>query len=212
MPAVPCATYSLIVRDPETGWLGSGVASKYLAVGPAVSHAMPGVGVVHAQFWCSHDAAHRILKNLAMRMPVPQALKSALAGDPEPEKRQILVMDWRGHTAFHSGALAPPVVAHEMEQDVIAAGNTLASADVIDAMLRSLRMSGGKPLLERLILALEAADNAGGDVRGKQSAAVRVIQGPEPPTSDDCLDLRVDDHPEPIAELQRLHRLTPRKA
>jgi len=211
MATHPCATYSLILRDPETRWIGSAVASKHLAVGPAVSHAMAGVGVVHAQFWCCHDTAALILKHLAWRMPIQEALNQALIADPEPQKRQVLVMDWLGNTAFHSGALAPSVVAHEAERNLIAAGNNLASADVIDAMIRSLNMSGDEPLLLRLILALEAAEDSGGDSCGKQSAAVRIIQGPEPPTSDECLDLRVDDHPNPIAELHRLYKLTLKK-
>lgn len=208
MMRVSCATFSIILRDPETSWLGSGVASKYLAVGPVVSHALAGVGVVHVQFWPSHDLANRILKHLAWRMPVQDALKTALASDPVPQKRQVLVMDWRGDTAVHTGAEAPAVCAEEVQQGLVIAGNTLASTDVVDAMVRSLNLSGGDPLLLRLIRALEAAAIRGGDSRGEQSAAVRVSQGPEPPTSDECLDLRVDDHPEPLKELRRLYELS----
>lgn len=206
-----CATYSLILRDPATGWIGSAIASKYLAVGPAVSHSMAGVGVVHGQFHCCHDTANRILKNIAWRMSINDALKTALAQDTMPEKRQLLVMDWKGNTAVHTGALATAVAAQESQQDLVIAGNTLVSADVVDAMLRSLNMSGGEPLLLRLIRALEAGERAGGDSRGKQSAAVRIVQPPKPPTSDDCLDLRVDDHPDPIAELHRLYALAVKK-
>ena len=209
--SIYAATYSLILRDPGTGWIGSAIASKYLAVGASVSHSMAGVGVVHGQFWCCHDTANRILKNLAWRMSVNDALKTALAQDPLPEKRQLLVMDWMGNTVVHTGADPTPITAQESRQDLAVAGNTLVSAEVIDAMLRSLNMSAGEPMLLRLIRALEAGERVGGDSRGKQSAAVRIVQPPEPPTSDDCLDLRVDDHTDPIAELHRLYELAVKK-
>ena len=100
----PCATFSLILRDPRTGRLGSAVASKYLAVGGAVVHAQPGVGTVHAQFWCCHDTAHRVLRELATGAAPDAALAQALAADPLPHKRQVLVMDMQGRAAIHTGA------------------------------------------------------------------------------------------------------------
>jgi uncharacterized Ntn-hydrolase superfamily protein len=141
-------------------------------------------------------------------MSAQEALKTALGIDPQPQKRQLLVMDWKGNGALHTGEDAVEVHGTHSEPNLVVGGNTLASTEVIEAMLRSIVNSAGKPLLLRLILALEAAESRGGDHRGKQSAAARVIQPPEPPTSDDILDLRVDDHPEPVKELQRLYRLT----
>ncbi|MFZ4693586.1 MAG: DUF1028 domain-containing protein [Verrucomicrobiia bacterium] len=207
----PCSTYSLIVRDPKTGWLGSAVASKYLAVGGAVSHSQPGVGIVHAQFWCSHDAANRILAAIAAGTPPPAALNQAIAADPLPHKRQLLVMDMQGCAAVHTGADATPEHHLTMQTNLVAAGNTLASKDVVEAMVRSIQATGGQPLILRLILALEAAEALGGDHRGKQSAAVRVLQPMDRPwTDDEILDFRADDHPNPIAELRRLYELSPK--
>jgi uncharacterized Ntn-hydrolase superfamily protein len=124
-----------------------------------------------------------------------------------PEKRQVLVMNWKGQTAVHTGSEATPVHAQHAEQDLVIAGNTLASELVIEAMVRCVRNNMDQPLLLRLILALEAGESRGGDHRGKQSAAVRAVQGSEPPTSNDVLDLRVDDHPAPLDELRRLYKL-----
>jgi uncharacterized Ntn-hydrolase superfamily protein len=206
-----CATYSLVARDPKTGWLGSAVASKYLAVGGAVSHSQPGVGIVHAQFWCRHDAANRILAAMAAGMPPQAALDEALAADPLPHKRQLLAMDTQGRAAVHTGADAAPEHHHLVRPDLVAAGNTLASKDVVEAMARSIQATGGQPLILRLVLALEAAEALGGDHRGKQSAAVRVLQPMDRPwTDDEILDFRVDDHPNPIAELRRLYELSPK--
>lgn len=207
----PCATYSFLLRDPVSGWLGSAVASKYLAVGGAVSHPWPGAGVVHGQFWCSHDIAHAILRGLTAGKEPQAALEAALVKDSLPHKRQILVMDMQGRTAVHTGADATPVHAAVARQDFVAAGNTLANAEVIDAIERSAEATRREPLLLRLIRGLEAAESKGGDHRGKQSAAVRVLQPADRSWNDDILDLRVDDHPDPISELHRLHQLSLKK-
>ncbi|MBI4027170.1 MAG: DUF1028 domain-containing protein [Verrucomicrobia bacterium] len=207
MRAHPCSTYSLILRDPSTGWIGSAVASRYLAVGGAVAHVLPGAGVVHSQFWCCHDTALVILKDMAAGMSAQNALATAVATDPKPQKRQILAMDIQGRTAVHTGADATPSHAQIARQDFVAAGNTLVSEGVIGAIAQSIETSKGKSLLLQLIRALEAAEAKGGDYRGKQSAAVRVIQPMGRSWSDAILDLRVDDHPSPIEELNRLYGL-----
>jgi uncharacterized Ntn-hydrolase superfamily protein len=206
-----CATYSMILRDPGTGCLGSAVASKYLAVGGAVVHSQAGVGIVHGQFNCCHDTANRILTKMADSMVPEIALEEALALDPLPHKRQILVMEMQGRTAVHTGAAATPAHAQHARQDLVAAGNTLASVAVIKVMIESFAATGSKPLLLRLILALEAAEQCGGDHRGKQSAAVRILQPMDRPWSDNILDFRVDDHPDPICELHRLFEVSQRK-
>lgn len=208
MTTRPCPTYSLILRDPTTGCLGSAVASKYLAVGGAVSHSRPGVGIVHTQFWCSHDAANRILINMDKGMEPQAALDRALASDSTPQKRQLLVMDVHGRAAVYTGAEATPPHHHIAKQGLVAAGNTLASKAVIEAMAASVETTRNQPLILRLIRALEVAEQKGGDYRGKQSAAARVLQSMDRPWTDEILDFRVDDHPDPIAELHRLYQLS----
>lgn len=168
-----------------------------------MSHDIAGVGVVHSQFWNNHDLANRVLKRLSKGERIDDAVKKALAADSAPDKRQLLAMNWKGDTAVHTGAESPAVHAQFSEQDLVAAGNTLASEKVIERMVPSARKSVGKPLLIRLILALEAGEEQGGDQRGRQAAAVRIIQPLFPPPSDACLDLRVDDHPHPLQELRR---------
>ncbi|MGD8237968.1 MAG: DUF1028 domain-containing protein [Armatimonadota bacterium] len=202
------ATFSILGRDEETGHLGSAAASRYPAVGAVVPHFAIGVGAVNTQHSHHPPLAWKALELLREGAPPEEALKQILAGDARPESRQLLILDAQGQCAAHTGDRCAAAHHHVVAEDCVAAGNTLAAEAVIEAMVEAFLGSSGERLDVRLLRALEAGEEAGGDRRGKQAAAVRVM----PPSEDGwnervCLDLRVDDHEEPIAELLRLRRV-----
>jgi uncharacterized Ntn-hydrolase superfamily protein len=200
-------TFSVIARDAETGDLGIAVSSCILAVGRAVPSVAPGVGVVAVQARSRRGLGAALLAGLASGSAPADLVKHA-AHAAEDVDRQIAVLDTEGRVAADTGRGSLPVSGHLIGDGWSVQGNMLASADVLPAMSRALRSAGGT-LAERLLAALTAGQDAGGDLRGRQSAALRVVSG-EPATEDDdgvLVDLRVDDSGDPVAQLRMLHNL-----
>jgi uncharacterized Ntn-hydrolase superfamily protein len=195
-------TYSIIARDQQTGELGVAVQSHWFSVGPIVPWARPGVGAVATQANAEVSYGPKALELLADGIDAAAALEKLLAADPGAPGRQVAVIDVAGRTATHTGAACIPFAGHVTGSAVSCQANMMASERVWPAMLAAFEASGGR-LAERLMDALEAGEDEGGDVRGRQSAALLVV----PPTGESwqaAVSLRVEDDPEPLAELRRL--------
>jgi uncharacterized Ntn-hydrolase superfamily protein len=200
-------TFSVLARDPVSGDLGIAVSSCVLAVGRAVPGARPGVGVVAVQARSRRGLRHVLLEGLT-RGAAPAELVRRAAHAAEDADRQIAVLDAAGRVAADTGQGSFPVSGHLVGDGVIVLGNMLASADVLPAMSGAFAAARG-PLADRLLAALTAGQDAGGDLRGRQSAALLVVSG-NPPTYDDDgvrVDLRVDDSGDPVAQLRVLRTL-----
>ena len=193
-------TFSLAARCPTTGQLGIATSTAALAGGAFVLHARPGVGAVATQAYTNPYLAGAVLDRLAAGASPEEAAAQALAADEGRELRQLLVVDAQGRCAAHTGQQTEPWAGHVLGEGFAAGGNTLAGLEVIPAMVEAFQASAGETLGERLVRALEAAQAAGGDKRGRQSAALYVAW------RDDYgqVDLRVDDHPDPVSEMRRL--------
>jgi uncharacterized Ntn-hydrolase superfamily protein len=194
-------TFSITARDRETGAFGVAVATARPSVGSLVPWVSPR-GAIATQARVNTDLGRQGLALLAQGVPVDVALSALLRKDSDREIRQVHGLD--GERAFcHTGGGCVPWCGHEQADEFTIAGNMLAGPDVIAAMARAFRASGGerRDLSERLLMALEAGQAAGGDKRGKQSAALLVAALREP-----CMyhNVRVDDHADPVAELRRV--------
>jgi uncharacterized Ntn-hydrolase superfamily protein len=174
-------TWSILARDPATGEIGAAVATRFFAVGALCPGVEGGVGAVCTQ------ALVRIVAALA-------------AADAGRAHRQLHVMSADGRIAAHAGAECVDWCGHAAGTDVSVAGNMLAGPQVVAATRDTFLASAGAPLAERLLMALEAGEAAGGDKRGRQSAALMIASRDPYPD----LDIRADDHPDPLAELRRL--------
>ncbi|MGY2067539.1 DUF1028 domain-containing protein [Blastococcus sp. SYSU DS0619] len=200
-------TFSVLAHDPATGDLGIAVSSCILAVGRAVPAARPGVGIVAVQARSRRGLGNALLDRLAAG-EAPAALVRRSAHSAEDADRQIAVLDTTGRVAADTGRGSFPVCGHLVGQGVSIQGNMLVSDDVLPAMSRAFTTTTGD-LPDRLLAALDAGQEAGGDLRGRQSAALLVI-GADPPTDEDDgvrLDLRVDDSGDPVAQLRMLRNL-----
>jgi len=200
-------TYSIVARDTETGELGVGVQSHWFGVGSVVPHVRAGVGAVATQ--SVPDPAHgqRILDALAEGATPDAAIDAVLNGDEGGGFRQLGVVDAQGRAASYTGPGCMAEAGHKTGTDFAVQANIMASADVWPAMAETFTGSDAAlPLAERMLAAMEAAEAAGGDIRGQQSAALVVLPPPAAPGAPPVLpvDLRVEDHPEPLAELRRL--------
>ncbi len=200
-------TFSVLARDAATGDLGIAVASCILAVGRAVPSAQPGVGVVAVQARSRRGLGARLLSGLADGA-APADLVRRAAHAAEDADRQIAVLDAAGRVAADTGQGSFPACGHLLGDGWSVQGNMLASPDVLPAMAQALGAArGGLP--DRLLAALTAGQDAGGDLRGRQSAALLVVGG-EPATEEDDgvrMDLRVDDSGDPVAQLRMLRNL-----
>ena len=196
-------TFTLLARDRDSGDLGIAVASRYPAVGGVVPYFRAGVGLVASQSYANAALAETVLDLLADGAPPAVAVAGALEGR-EPAIRQLLVMTVAGETAIYSGELCTAEVSEAVGTDCIAAGNMLADAEVCDAMVAAYTDCRGNCLAERLIHALRAGELAGGDMRGREAAAVRIWSHDYPDASRLPLDLRADHDDDPIAQLGRL--------
>ncbi|MDT7896086.1 MAG: DUF1028 domain-containing protein [Desulfurococcales archaeon] len=201
-------TFSIVGFDPDTGDLGVAVASKFLAAGAVVPHARAGVGAVATQARANYLYGPRGLEMLARGMDPQFVLDTLLQEDPDREVRQVGIVDARGRTAAFTGRNCIDWKGHKFGKHVVALGNILVGERVLDAMLEAYESTEGE-LVDKLLAALEAGDRAGGDRRGKQSAAILVVRenGGFLGFGDRYVDLRVDDHPEPVLELVRIFRL-----
>jgi uncharacterized Ntn-hydrolase superfamily protein len=200
-------TYSVLARDPSTGELGIAVSSCILAVGRAVPSVRPGVGVVAVQARSRRGLGTSLLAGLADGASPDELVKRA-AHSAEDADRQIAVLDATGRVAADTAPGSFPVSGHILGEGWSVQGNMLASTDVLPAMAQAFVAAGGG-LPDRLLAALTAGQDAGGDVRGRQSAALLVV-GADPVTDEDDgvrMDLRVDDSGDPVAQLRMLRNL-----
>ncbi len=197
-------TFSIVARDRSTGMLGMAVSTKVLAVGAICPWVRAGVGAVATQAWVNPFLGPITLDLLEEGLAAGEAMEEALAGDACAAYRQLSVVDAEGRSAAYTGAKADPWCGHIHGEDYAVAGNLLVSEETVAAMEDAyLTADQDRDLADRLIAALEAGQAAGGDRRGRQSAAVVVMHRTVVP----FVDLRVDDHPDPVAELRRLYTL-----
>ncbi len=198
-------TFSIVAFDPKTGDLGVAVASKFLAVGAVVPYAQAGVGAIATQSFANTTFGPKGLALLKKGMTSNQVLKQLLANDKDRELRQVGIVDAKGRAAAFTGKKCLPWAGHIVGKGFAVQGNILASEKVVKAMAKAFQETQGE-LAERLMAALEAGEQAGGDSRGKQSAAILVVRkgAGYGGFNDRYIDLRVDDHPEPVKELKRI--------
>jgi len=200
-------TYSIVARDGEQ-W-GVAVQSKFLAVGSVVPWAEPHVGAVATQAYANPRHGPRGLELLAQGLDAEQVVARLVAEDEGRDERQIGIVDAAGGSAAWTGPACPKWAGHRTGAGYAAQGNILAGRDTVDALAETFEGSAARPLAERLLDCLAAAQAAGGDRRGQQSASLLVVErdGGYAKLSDSLVDLRVDDHERPIEELRRLHAL-----
>jgi uncharacterized Ntn-hydrolase superfamily protein len=201
----PIATYSIVARDPVTGDMGVAVQSHWFSVGSAVSWAEAGVGAVATQSFVEVSYGPLGLELLRAGKTASQALAALLAADPTPDVRQVAIVDRHGGIAVHTGERCIAAAGHQAGDQFSVQANLMEKDTVWGAMARAYEASSGD-LVERLLVALEAAQAEGGDIRGKQSAAIVVVpaRSDGAPWRERTIDLRVEDHPDPLVELRRL--------
>jgi len=193
-------TWSIIARDAASGAFGVAIATRFFAAGALCPHAQSGVGALSTQALVNPHYGSQGLELLRAGVPAPEVVKRLTAPDEGREQRQLHVIDAKGRIGQHTGAQCIDWCGAVAGDGYSVAGNMLANERVIRETARAYEASR-RPFAERLIIALEAGEAAGGDKRGKQSAALLIYSSEEYPE----LDLRVDDHAEPLAELKRLY-------
>ncbi|GAA6733678.1 DUF1028 domain-containing protein [Thermus oshimai] len=208
----PVATFSLVAQDPRTGDLGVAVASKFLAVGAVVPYARAGVGAVATQSYANTTYGPRALAILEAGGSPEAVLEAFRRTDRDLPLRQFGLVAMSGESLTFTGEACHPWAGGRAGPGFAAQGNLLTGPEVVEAMVETFLLKEDLPLPERLVEALLAGDRAGGDRRGRQSAALLVVGAGKGygGFSDRYVDLRVDDHPDPVPELFRLldlHRL-----
>lgn len=201
-------TYSIVARDPETGQLGVAVQSNWFSVGSMVVWAEAGVGAIATQSFVEPSYGALGLQLMRAGKSAPETLKALLAGDAQPDVRQVAMIDAQGRVAAHTGDHCIMAAGHHVGVNYSAQANLMLRDTVWGAMAKSFEAAKGD-LADRLMAALEAAQGEGGDIRGKQSAAILVVSGKSTgrPWADKLFDLRVEDNPQPLVELKRLIKL-----
>ncbi|MCG3157993.1 MAG: hypothetical protein DKINENOH_04634 [bacterium] len=201
----PVHTYSIVARDPQTGEMGVAVQSHWFSVGALVTWAEAGVGAVATQSFV--DPAYGPLGLQLMRAgkTAKQALAAVLASDPGEAVRQVAMIDAQGNVAAHTGGKCIPAAGHFVGENFSVQANLMLNEKVWPAMAAAYQNTSGD-LAGKMLAALDAAQAVGGDIRGKQSAAILIVSGTNTgrPWADRIMDLRVEDHPEPLKELRRL--------
>jgi uncharacterized Ntn-hydrolase superfamily protein len=201
-------TYSIVACDLERREWGVAVASKFLAIGALSAWAEPEVGAVATQSWIRAAYGPDGLRLLAGGVSAADALHRLLAGDELREQRQVGIVDRFGGVATHTGAQCLDWAGDRQGPAYAAQGNMLVSAETLDALADTFEGVEPGPLAERLLTAMDAGQRAGGDRRGQQAAAIRVMRrGAGYGGADILVDLRVDDHEAPVTELRRLYAL-----
>ena len=202
------ATFSIVAFDPETESLGVAVQSKFLAVGSVVPWARAGVGAVATQAMANFNYGPRGLDLMAEGRTAEETVEKLTSADEGRDHRQLGVVDARGRAATFTGPECFDWAGGVTGEHYAAQGNILVGRETVDAMARAYEETGGD-LATRLLAALDAGQEAGGDSRGKQSAALLVVRegGGYGGDNDRVIDLRVDDHPDPIKELIRVRDL-----
>ncbi len=196
-------TWSIIARD-ASGAFGVAVATKFFAVGALCPHARSGVGALATQALINPLYGPRGLDLLALDVHPDEVMKSLIGPDEGREHRQVHMIDARGRIAARTGAACIDWCGHLVRENVSVAGNMLAGPRVIEDTAAAYEKNAGLPFAERLLAAMDAGEAAGGDKRGKQSAALLIHTTEDYP----ALDLRVDDHAEPLRELRRLYEVS----
>lgn len=200
-------TFSIVAHDPDTGQLGVGIASRVLAVGALGPWAEAGVGAVATQAFIEVSYGPKALAALRQGATPALALAELTSADPEAATRQVAVVDTAGRVAVHQGDQCIPEAGHVIGEQFSCQANMMRNPSVPEAMADAFTASAG-PLVLCILNALDAAEAAGGDFRGRQSSAVKIVAGqPDGWLGGLLIDLRVDDHPEPMAELRRLTEL-----
>ncbi|MFZ4808016.1 MAG: DUF1028 domain-containing protein [Hyphomicrobiaceae bacterium] len=194
-------TWSIIAREAGSGRVGIAVATRFFAVGSRVPHIRTGVGAVATQAFVNKSYGPRGLDLMAGGLTAGAALDRLVAADSGRDHRQVHLMDAAGASAAYTGSACIDWCGHHIGADFSVAGNMLAGSQVIARTAEAFTATAGQPLARRLIAAMRAGEAAGGDKRGRQSAALLVHDAEEFP----IYDIRVDDHADPLTELARLH-------
>ena len=204
----PVHTYSIVARDPETGQLGVAVQSHWFSVGALVPWARAGVGAVASQSFFDVRYGVEGLALMQDGKSAQDALKQLLGEDPTPEVRQVGMIDASGNTAQYTGAQCIQHAGHLAGENFAVQSNLVINEGVPEAMAKAFQQAQGS-LAERMLTALEMAEAVGGDLRGKQSAAILVVKAKSSgqPWVDRLVDLHIEDSPQPLIELRRLLKL-----
>jgi uncharacterized Ntn-hydrolase superfamily protein len=198
-------TYSIVARDADTGQLGVAVQSHFFSVGSIVTWAEAGVGAVASQAFSDPAYGKLGLDLMRAGKAAPDALAGIAASDPAREVRQVAMVDAQGRAAAHTGQVTIPEAGHVVGEGFSVQANMMLRNSVWPAMAEAFRGARGE-LVDRLLAALDAAEAEGGDIRGRQSAALLVVGGTNTgrPWDDTIFNLRVDDAAEPLVEIRRL--------
>jgi uncharacterized Ntn-hydrolase superfamily protein len=203
-------TYSIVARDPVTGEMGVAVQSHWFSVGSIVTWAEAGVGAVATQSFVDPGYGARGLELMRRGVAAPEALRQLVDKDAQRDGRQVAMIDAHGQVSAYTGKSAIAAAGHRVGRDYSVQANMMANDRVWPAMADAFEQTEGD-LADRMLAALEAAERAGGDVRGRQSAAILIVKakGTGKPWvgADRVFDLRIDDHAKPVEELRRLIRL-----
>jgi uncharacterized Ntn-hydrolase superfamily protein len=203
------ATYSIVACDLAAGQWGVAVQSRFLAVGSVVPWAEPGVGAVATQAYANPRYGPNGLALLREGLPAEQVVARLTEADEGRDERQLGVVDGEGRSASWTGSGCMDWAGGRTGPRYAAQGNILVGAATVDALAETFESTDGLPLARRLLACLVAAQAAGGDSRGQQSASLLIVErdGGYGGLSDTAVDLRVDDHPRPIEELERIHEM-----
>jgi Uncharacterized conserved protein len=205
VPQRPVHTFSIVARDPETGELGVAVQSHWFRVGPLVPWIESGVGAIATQSFVDPSYGKLGLDMMRAGKSASDTLKALVAGDPASDVRQVAMIDAQGHVAAHTGAKNIQSAGHHVGANYSVQANLMLNDTIWPAMSRAFEATKGD-LADRMLAALDAAQTAGGDIRGRQSAVLIVVSGKSTgkPWIDRTFDLRVDDSTDPLKELRRL--------
>lgn len=199
-------TYSIVARDEQTGEMAVGVQSHWFSVGTSVPWAEAGVGAVATQSFVDKSYGPKALALLKSGLSAQQALDKLVADDQGRDVRQVSIIDAKGNVATHTGKNCIQVASHIKGNNYSVQSNMMLGDQVDEYMSAAFEKSKGKPLAERVLLALEAAQQAGGDIRGMQAAAIIVVPGKITETwNNKTVDIRIDDAKEPLKELRRIY-------
>jgi uncharacterized Ntn-hydrolase superfamily protein len=203
-------TFSIVARDPGTGDMGVAVQSHWFSVGSGVTWGEAGVGVVATQSFIDPGYGFKGLELMRGGTPAAEALDRLVKADPQREGRQVALLDARGSVSAFTGKTAIAAAGHHVGREFAVQANLMANDRVWPAMAKAFEETQGE-LVDRMLAALDAAQAAGGDIRGRQSAAILVVRakstGRPWAGADRVFDLRVEDHAQPLVELRRLVRL-----
>jgi uncharacterized Ntn-hydrolase superfamily protein len=201
-------TYSIVARDPQTGRFGVAVQSHYLGVGPVVPWLEAGVGAIATQASVNVSFGPVGLEMLRAGRSADEVVAALVAGDEQAQVRQVGVVDGTGQAAAHTGAECIPACGHLVRVGFTVQGNLLERDTCWPAMAAAYEraLAEGTPFEERLLRAMEAAEAEGGDVRGRQSAAIMIVAAEPQPAAwrGRLMDMRIEDHPDPVPELRRI--------